>query len=161
MTRLPGAVRVGAWLLIGQAVAFVVATILAVRELGQLPSLPADEFDPAEVDRFHAAATSITRDRITYFVLLAVGCVVVGSLLLRRRRIGPRVALLLLNLLLVAIWAHAQWAWIKELDGPDLLFGMTTGLGYFGVSAAVIFFVVDILALSNPSTLPEPLDQEE
>jgi len=121
-TRLPGAVRVAGRLLIGQSIVFVAAMVLAVRELGQVPTVPVDDFDAADFDRLRVVMTSVVRDRVVFFVLLTVGLAVVGTLLLRRPGIGPWLALFGINVLLVAAWADTLMSALvrssdSEVDG--------------------------------------------
>jgi hypothetical protein len=151
--------RFAGWLFIGQSVVFAIAMIVAIRELTRVPTVPVEGWESAaEVDRFRAVMTSIERDRIVLFVLLAAGFVVVGCFLLRRLGIGPRYALFGLSVSLAGAWAYTGWLSIDRLDEPDVVYGMVgssglaTGLGYAGLSGGLVVLLVDILALTNPST---------
>jgi len=156
-------VRFGSWLLLGQSAAFLAGMILAIRDLTSVSSVPTQEWDPADAADFHAVMSSIERGRILLLVLLAAACAVVGVSLLRRRGIGPRFALLGLNVLLATAWAYTALSSVERVDtdavsGMIYLSGLDTGLGYVGASGALVLLVVDILALANPSTLPEHVD---
>jgi len=56
---------------------------------------------------------------------------------------------------------YTAFRWIDRTNDYDVVdmissSGFSTGLGYFGVAGAVVLFIVDILALTNPSI---PSDQ--
>jgi hypothetical protein len=152
--------RLAGWLLIGQGVVFAIAMIVAIGELTRVPTVPVEGWvSAADVDRFRAVMTSVERDRIVLFILLAAGFVVVGCFMLRRLGIEPRYALFGLNVLLVGAWAYTVWRSIDRLDERDMVYGMVgssglgTGLGYAGLSGGLVLLLVDIVALTNPSDL--------
>ena len=151
--------RLAGWLLIGQGVVFAIAMIVAIGELTRVGTVPVDEWEhAADVDLFRSVMTSVERDRIVLFILLAAGFGVVGCFLLRRLGTEPRYALFGLNVLLVGAWAYTVWRSIDRLDERDTVYGMVgssglaTGLGYAGLSGGLVLLLVDILALTNPST---------
>ena len=157
--------RFAGWLLIGQGVVFAIAMIVAIGELTRVPTVPVDGWESAgDVDLFRAVMTSVERDRIVLFILLAAGFGMVGCFLLRRSGIEPRYALFGLNVLLVGAWAYTAWRSIDRLDERDMVYGMVgssglaTGLGYAGLSGGLVLLLVDILALTNPSTDPVQVD---
>lgn len=157
-------IRFAGWLLIGQGVVFVVATIVAIGELTGIPTTRIDRSaSSADIDRFRTLMTSVERDRIVLFILLASGFVVVGCTLLRRAHVTARYALFGLNALLIAAWGVTVWLSVGRLDEPDDVYGMVgssglaTGLSYAGANGALVLLLVDILALTNPSTEPAQL----
>lgn len=153
--------RFAGWLLIGHGVVFAIAMIVAFGELTRVPTVPVEGWESAaDIGLFRAVMTSVERDRIVLFILLAAGFGVVGCFLFRRPGIEPRYALFGLNVLLVGAWAYTVWRSIDRLDERDVVYGMVgssglgTGLGYAGLSGGLVLLLVDILALTNPSMDP-------
>jgi len=159
---VPRVIRIAGWLLVGEGVVFAVAMIVAIGELTRIPTMHLagwdSSADAAGVDRFRAVMMSVEWNRIVLFILLASAFVMVGCFLLRRPGIGARYALFGLNVLVTAAWAYTVLLSIGRLDEPDEVYGMVgssglgTGLGYAGLTGGLVVLLVDILALTNPST---------
>jgi len=151
-------------MLVGLGLTFAATMVVAVVQLTGVRGLTWPEPESAtDVDRFRVVMTSLERDLIVLFALLAGGSLLVGWALLRKRGIGPRFGLLGLNALLVCAWAGTEVLAIDRLDESDTVWGMVgssglaTGLGYAGIAGAVVLLIVDILALTNPSN-DEPVN---
>jgi hypothetical protein len=158
-TKPTRAIGLAGWALVGLCAAFTTATVVAAVQLARIADVSwPDPSSAGDIDRFRTVMTSLERDRIVLFGLLAAGALAVGWALLRKRGIGPRFALLGLNALLIGAWAGTEILAINRLDLRDTVYvmihtsGLSTGLGYTGLVGAAVLLIVDILSLTNPST---------